>query len=280
MKKFFKKKGLIIIAAALIVVVISVVSGTVSKGDADLATDADSVIMKPMRTVTASMIDSLEQLYNYIYRYDQMEAENQELRAQLAQMEREYREYGEISEENDRLRSLLEFSQRNESYKYDTAAIISWSASNWSSSFTINKGSASGLELHDTVIDESGYLVGQITELSASTATVTTILDTSSSIGAQISSTNDSTVAQGDFELMKEGNLKISFLEEGQKLITGDSIITSGKGGIFPQGLEIGKIAGAEHSATGLENYAVIEPSADLERITNVFIITSFEMTE
>ena len=50
--------------------------------------------------------------------------------------------------------------------------MVSWNASNWSSSFTISKGSDNGLEVGDSVITEYGVLVGTISELGSNWATV------------------------------------------------------------------------------------------------------------
>ena len=189
MKKIFTKKGLYIALVAVMIALISAVSLFSAGRGTDPASNTINTIMTPLKRVVASIAEELEHVYAYMYHYDQIVAENEELKARIAELETEGRDAAEIHAENERLRKLLEFSERHADYEYVPASLISWSASSWSSSFTISKGSSAGVKLGDSVIDENGYLVGRITEVSAVSATVTTILDTTSSVGAAVSST-------------------------------------------------------------------------------------------
>ena len=280
MKNSLVKKILLALAAAVLVAGFSLVTLTFSSGNTDSGSHVINTLIKPVRSVVSSMVDSLEQVYNYMYKYDLLEAENEDLKKQVADLEESYREYTEVSEENERLRELLGLSERHADYKFETATIISWSDSNWSSTFTISKGSDSGLEVGDTVITETGYLVGQITQLSSASATVTTILDTRSSIGAFLYTDNGTAIAQGDYVLMKDNLLKLTYLPSDSDVVSGQTAVTSGKGGLFPRGLVIGTVTKVVPSSSGLEDYAVLEPAADFDNLSAIYIITDFEIEE
>jgi rod shape-determining protein MreC len=280
LKEFFKKKGLITLIIAIVVALIAFITVSLSANNSSFLSDIGNTISKPVKSFMSSVVNSLEQIYGYIYEYDKLEAENESLKAQIAELEQEHREYADIYEENDRLRALLELSERHSDFTYETATIISWTSSSWESTCTINKGSSSGLELGDCIITENGFLVGQITALDSTTSTVTTILDTSSSIGALLSSTSEAAIAQGDFSLMTEKLLKLSYLPDGTNIVSGDTIVSSGKGGTFPQGLVIGHITGRVTSESGLDDYAIIEPAVDFDNVSHVYVITDFDVSE
>ena len=262
---------------AILIAIIAFVSISLSSGNSDFMSGFFNTITKPVKSVMSSMVGSLEELYGYIYEFDNLKAENEQLKEEIAALEQEY---ADIYEENDRLRNLLELSERHADFTYETATIISWTSSSWESTCTINKGSDAGLALGDCIIPENGFLVGQITELDKTTATVTTILDASSSVGALLSSTSEAAIAQGDFSLMAEKQLKLSYLPDGSKIGSGDTIVSSGKGGTFPQGLVIGHIVGNVISDSGLEDYAIIEPSVDFDSVSHIFVITEFDVNE
>ena len=280
MKRLVNRKGLTVLGVvALVIVLITAVTMSVSNGREGFFGRTVAAVTKPARSFFSQIADNLERLYGYMYKYDQLAEENARLRLEIAQMEETRREYQDILDENERLRDLLNLSDRHSDYNYATAKIIAWGGSSFSSSFTINKGSDDGLKLNQCVITETGYLVGAITELTATTATVTTIIDTDSGVGALVYDTGDTGVAMGDFNLMQQGLLKLTYLEDAE-LLEGYTVVTSGKSGLYPPDLVIGKIIAVVSSASGLDDYAILEPTADLSGLTNVYVVTEFTVSE
>ena len=276
MNRQLNKKRLIILAAAVLVAIIAMLTLTLGRSRSDAVTGGVNTLMKPLKSLMSSMVDELEDIYGYLYRYDQLQAENDALKKRIAELEQEYRSYTEVNDENSRLRGLLGLSERNADYKYASATVISWTSSSWGSSFTMDRGTSAGVEVGDPVITENGDLIGRITAAGATTSTVTTLLDTGSRIGAEDSQTNELAVARGDFSALKNGKLILSFLPENYTVKAGDTIVTSGSGGTYPQGLVIGTVDEVVASASGLEDYAVISPSADLPNLEFLYVITSY----
>lgn len=276
MKDFLKRNGIVVIAAAALVAIIAVVSITVGASGTDAASGTVNVVMRPVRGLMSSVVSHLEGVYGYIYRYDMLEAENAELKTRVAQLEREYREYSEIAEENERLRKLLDFTDSNEGYKTEPATVLSWSSSSWHSTFTIGKGTASGLSNGDCVINEAGAVIGRITSISPSSAVVTTLTDTTSSVSAVVWDTDDTAVLNGDFTLMKDGLVRLSYLPDGCTVAPGNTIMTSGRGGVFPRGLLLGTVESVYSESSGSGDWAIVRPSVELENLAYVYIITSF----
>ena len=280
MKNFFRKHGLLVIAAALLVVLLSIVSMNTTPGGRDAPSAAFSTAGRPFHKAMASFVGTMENLYSYIYRYDQLEEENQQLKKRVAELEEEYREYSQVAEENEKLRELMGFSQRHKDYVLEQSSILSWSASNFASAFEISKGSGSNISVGDCVITETGSLVGMVSAVTNTTATVTTILDTTVTVGAFVYSDGEDCVAEGEFSQIRKGMLRLSYYEGEGMLASGEAVYTSGVGGICPRGLLIGNIAGYISSTGGLEDYYTIKPDTDFESLNYVYIITDFEVSE
>ena len=83
-----------------------------------------------------------------------------------------------LQRENERLKELLGLQEEHEDYRFNEAYIVSWDSSSWKSTFTIGKGTRSGLETGMVVVTEYGQVVGLITDIGPNWATVTTVLDT------------------------------------------------------------------------------------------------------
>ena len=280
MKELFSKKGLYIVGAAAAVAVIAAVSVALSAGNAGFASLLSEPFFKPIKSAMTSLVDSMEHIYDTMYRFDETQAENRELRARVAQLEQEYREYTEISEENERLRNLLGFAERHEDMSMEPVTVLSWTASNYASSFTVSKGSSAGIALYDPVVDENGFLVGQVTSVTATSSVVTTLIDTTTSLGALLYENGETGVACGDYELFGSRKLKVSYISDMSSAVIGGTVVTSGSGGIYPAGLVIGTVSGISVSSSGLDPYAVVEPSTDLSALSHVYVITDFAVSE
>ena len=276
MKGYFNKRAIVIVLVALLIAIMAAVTVTLSDTASGRLSGAVNTVMMPVKRGMSSMVDSLERLYGYLYKYDRLEAENEELKERIAVLEEETREYDAIDEENRQLRTLLDFGERNETFEFEEVTVLTCSASNYNSSFTINKGAGAGLELNDCIVTSSGYLIGRVTELNKTTATVTTIIDPGTNMGAEIYEINELAVAEGDFRLMQQGKLRLGYLEEGSQIVSGYTVVTSGRSGLYPRGLVIGTVDSVAVDSAGLEGYAVITPKAELERLTKVYAITDF----
>ena len=148
------------------------------------------------------------------------------------------------------------------------------------STFTISKGSNSGIELGAPVITEYGAVVGQITELGDTWATVSTIIDVDMSLGAFVGVSGNSGMVVGEFSLMRDKQAKLTFLADGAQIFVGDDVLTSGSGGAFPAGLVIGTLTAVQTEAGGQIEYGIVEPQCDLDSLVQVFIIKDFEVVE
>ena len=102
-------------------------------------------VLAPFRAVANGLTNQVEKYYSYMFRYEALEAENEVLKSKIAQMEDVARQADSVSRENQRLRDLLELKSTHEDYELVDAYIIGWNSTDWSNTFTINRGTTSGL---------------------------------------------------------------------------------------------------------------------------------------
>lgn len=271
MKKFFKKSG-ITVGVVLSLVLIALLIASVFGGGLHSFRD----LLSPLDKLVNAGMDKLEHIYSYMYKFDRLEAENAELKAKIAEMEEQVRLSAESNAEVERLRTLLDLADEHEDYSFKEASLVSWTSSNWASSFTINKGTRAGINVGDCVITAEGFLIGRITEAGGSSAVVQTILDSASGVGAIVDRTGVTAVAEGSYSLMGENKLSLSFIDDFSGVVAGDTVMTSGKGGIYPSGLLIGTVDSVNLDSTGLSSSGIISPAADISALTEIFIITDY----
>ena len=275
MKDYLRKYGsrIVIIAAAAVFLILL---GAAVRSDMSFVQRATDAAAAPMQRVLGSTVKWFNRMYGYLYQYDSLMAENESLRTQLAEAQQSARDGVAASEENARLRLAQELREKHSDYVLESAKVVLWSDSSWSSSFTISKGSSSGVELGDPVITETGALVGQVTELYENSAIVSTVIDVDMSVGAYVGSSGSAGMVVGEYALMKNKNAKLTFLSDGAQIFEGDEVLTSGSGGAFPAGLIIGTLSNVQTEAGGQIEYGIVVPEVEMDSLVQVFIIKDF----
>ena len=280
MKDYLRKNGIRVGIIVVAVVLLIGITAAARGGQISFVQNITGIMEAPLKRVLSSAVNWVDGIYGYIFEYDSRRAENESQRAQLAEAQESARDGIEASEENTRLRRLLELREQHTDYVLESSKVVLWSSSNWSSSFTISKGSNSGIELGAPVITEYGAVVGQITELGDTWATVSTIIDVDMSVGAFVGVSGNSGMVVGEFGLMRDKQAKLTFLADGAQIFVGDDVLTSGSGGAFPAGLVIGTLTAVQTEAGGQVEYGIVEPQCDLDSLVQVFIIKDFEVVE
>ena len=259
---------MIAVVACLVLAVFTGASGR----DSIISRTLGNVLLPAERGITHAAVGVADR-YNRIFNYDELEAENEELRKQVTELTRQLEAAQSAVTENLELREMLGITERITEFTYQAAEVVGRTLDEWSSVLTIDAGSAEGLEKNDSVVTARG-MVGYISELSEHSAQVTTVIDSNMSAGALVNRTGELGVAEGNYQLMGDGRLKVSYLSKDADVVVGDTVQTSGTGGIFPKGLAIGTVESVQTESDGMSNYAVLKPMVDITSLTNVYIIT------
>ena len=279
MKQFFRQNGILLLIIALLLSILIWV-GSAAMGKADPFSNAVNTVTAPIRTGISVALDWAERVYTYVFHYEELHTQLDELNIRVAELEEEVRAGQEASRENERLRQLLDLTEKRRDLTLESTRITAHSTDNWRSDFTISKGTASGIDVGNCVITATGALVGVVSEVGLNWATVSTILDPGTEMGGLISRTYSAGILEGDFALMDEGKLKLSYLPYNAQLVSGDEVVTSGKGDVYPPGLVVGQVEGVFNDVSGQSRYAVILPKADFDSLIHVFVIKAFDVVE
>ncbi|MCI8423604.1 MAG: rod shape-determining protein MreC [Lawsonibacter sp.] len=280
MKDFLRQNGILLLVAALLLSILIGVGAAFLGGGADPLSDVFNTVTAPIRGGIAAGLNWVEGVYGYVAHYDELHAELDELRSKVADLENQVREGQEASRENALLRDLLDLQAKRRDFTFESAKVNAWSTSNWESTLTIGKGSSSGVAKGNCVVTEGGVLVGVVSEVGLNWSTVSTIINTDIDMGGIVTRTYAAGILEGDLTLMKEGKLKMSYLPDGAQLVSGDEVLTSGRGDVYPSGLVVGQVEGVFHDPSGQSRYAVIVPKAPLGSLVEVFVIKDFDIVE
>lgn len=284
MKDFLKQNGIWILTLALLLALIAAVLSFTFGGIANPFTNLAGIVSTPFRNGIHAVVEWTEGVYSDVFERQAMESELEELRQENARLRAQAREGEAASRENERLRDLLNFQQKHTELHTEPATVTARGSSNWSSTLTLSKGTSSGVKGGDCVIDQYGNLVGVICEAGLNWSTLMTVVDVDLEMGALIARTDGAAIVEGDFSLMSEGKLKLSYLPEGTQLLAGDTILTSGliSGGraTYPSGVVVGYVQEVRSDPGGTSDYAVLTPAADLSALEQVFVIKEFDVVE
>ncbi len=272
MGNFFKSKFFIILLIVTAVILILMAVSTLVTDKATVAEDAIGVVTTPVQRIFRSIGDSTANFFSCFKSNSQYREENAALQEKIAALEEETRECYKLRNENERLRSLLSLKESHTEYEMVGARVVAKDAGNWYNAFKIDKGTNDGLKKNDIVLADKG-LVGYIYEVGTTWSSVISVIDSKSAIGCAIERTGDTAVVEGSIVHMNEGVCKLSYLSREAQVTEGDFIETSGLGGIYPEGLLIGKIKSLSVDSQGLYYEAIVEPAVDFSRVAEVLVI-------
>ena len=277
MRRLFKNK-IFMVAAILVVVFIgaSALFAVFGPEGSSLHRVAATVVA-PFQNLFSAGWTKFSHFSAAMTKYDELEAENEELRARIREMEALIRDAESYRAENEQLKELLHMEEANPEMELVSANVIAWNDEQWSSVFTLNKGSADGIEVGDAVMVDAG-LAGVVTAVSRGSCEVSTVVDTSVSLHMSVYQSDLEVIGGGEFELMKKDLLRLSNIPLGVSVKTGDTVMTEEHGNV-PGGILVGTVSSIETEPHGMASFAVVSPSVRLDSLGQVFVVTDFTRT-
>lgn len=206
---------------------------------------------------------------------DELLAENEDLKAQIDRLTTQNNNLIQDQTELTRLKTLYKLDEEYSDYPKVAAQIISKDPGNWYDNFMINRGSRDGIRVDNNVIGGKG-LVGIVTEVGPTWATVRSIIDDSSNVSAMAVSTSDNCVVEGDLELIDQGKLRFRQLyDQEDKVTVGERIVTSNISEKFVEGIFIGYVSEVQQDSNNLTKNGTIVTPVDFQHLKEVFVITA-----
>ncbi len=257
---------IVLLAISLVLFTLSCREG--GSGPISAARSGFQVITTPVRYLGAVVTAPVRGLHN-IYRNLTADQETlEELEARNAELERRLVELEEADLTASRLQDLLDL-KGTYNLQSTGARIISQSVDTWAATITIDKGTLAGLALGMPVMDSAG-VIGQIMEIGPTSSVVRLISDEGSSISAMVQQTR----AQGMLTGSADGTLHLTLIRTDQQVNVGDTVVTSGLGGVFPKGLPIGRIVSVDKIEGAIYYDITVEPFSSALTFEEVLVIT------
>ncbi len=233
------------------------------------------ILVSPVRNGFTWCKNQAVDFFAAFTRYDALMEENAELKQKVNDLQKKVDDLNYDKVQNDRYKHLLSITEYQYSFEYVSADVVTVSTEGWNSSFGINAGTGAGITKGDVVVCEDG-LIGKVTEVGWNWATVSTFIDPQISVGAMILSTGDVGVTEGTLELKAKGQCLVRYLNKDSSVNRGDSVYTSGLGGVYPKGLLLGTVSELTYEDNGLSLSAVLSPAVSFSDLREVLVITNF----
>lgn len=274
MPQFFLNKRLIILLVSIIVLV-ALIGFSLRERDKltwpeqfvkDTTGWVQSLVSKPAGYI-AGFFENLQDLQNT---YE----ENKELKSRVEKMASLEAEVQALQKDNNELREILGEKKSLRDYQTQPATVIGRNPDRWHEMIIIDKGNLKGIKKNMAVITANG-LIGKVKSVSqfSSTVQLLSAMDPKNRISAVIQGKKSDVYGfvQGFDD--KEKLLLVKSIPSGAKVEKGQTVTTSGLGGVFPEGLLIGKVVDVKTDQYGLNQTALVKPGADFYDIQNVIII-------
>lgn len=258
------KGGIIGIVITVIILIILVVFSNTNSEKFSIVENFANAIVMPIENGLTYLKNKINNNNSFFENVDKLKSENEALKQKNSELEQQMREFEIMKNENEQLKQELNLAEKYGEYTTVPGMIISRDISNYSKTLVINIGSDNGIKEKMTVIADEG-LVGYIVSTTAKTAKIQTIVDSASATSCLASSTRDTMICKGTIE--NKSILSASNIATDARIIQGDSVETSGLGGIYLKGIHVGKIKKVNEGSNKTDSYATIEAAVDFEKL-------------
>ena len=274
MKHFLNSKVRVVLALALALLVAFALLSSLT--DFALPQKIVKGALAPIRSGFQSLTRQAEQYYNYMFRYEALEAENVKLKARIAELEEDARSVDSLERENKRLKDLQGLTQARQDFQLMDSYVIGSSSVDWTSTLTIDRGAVDGVEVGMCAVTANGEVVGLITEVGSNYSIVKTVLDSSLEISGTIASSGYNGIVTGAYITGQEGMLRMDYLPSSSIIRNRDQVITSGST-VYPRDLILGYVVDAGYEETGVAKFALLEPAVELGSLEQIFVLMAFD---
>lgn len=201
---------------------------------------------------------------------EDLQAENEALRARLLILERRALKYAALASENNELRQLMNSSEVLDD-RVIVGEVVAVSPDPFSHEIVINKGSRDGVEVGQAILDANG-LMGQVEQTSSFTSRVLLVSDSSHAVPVEVVRNGLRAVLLGNGDT---NTLELVHVPDTADIREGDLLVSSGLGGRFPKGYPVAEVDNISKEQG--EPFVKIEatPLADLNKSRLILVVFS-----
>lgn len=237
-------------------------------------------VSSPAQSFVKNAGDTLSDFWAAITDGIAIREENEALKEEIADLRYQLTQNEEAALRYEELKDALHIKDTFSNYEIYGASILSRESDEWFSTIRLNAGSVDGIEIAEgssyPVLDVEMNLVGRVIETSDTESRVLPLLHEGFSVAGKVNTVNGATfMVLGDAELKRQGLCLVTDIDPDVKLEPGMEIVTSGDGGLFPEGIPIGVIESVDDS-NPLQITATLRPYSQIGKLEDVFIMIPY----
>jgi len=224
---------------------------------------------RPLLQTVFQISNSVGGVYADYKQKDALIEENNRLKIELINLQKDKSLCLTEKEENEFLRGQLNFVNENKFVPL-AARVIGKSADYAQNSFLLNVGEKNGVGAGQPVVAENGLLIGKIIKVNKYSSLVLLLNDDMSKIAAKIQTqSRTGGVLEGEYGL----GIRMKYIPKTDTIAPGDLIVTSGLEKLIPAGILIGEVERVENEPEALFQQASIKSLLDFNKIYLVNVI-------
>jgi len=227
----------------------------------------------PLQNASSKATGATSGFFQQMWNFRSIAKENEQLKERLAQVETELHTASQAAAENERLRGLLLLNEKTD-IKSVPARVIARDPSVWFNTITINRGSSSGIQVNMPVVTAGG-IVGRVITVSPWASQVMLITDEKAGAGAVVGQLGQSGAlgsVRGRADL-GAGLIEMRYVSGLEKVEVNDYVMTTGQDGIYPAGLNVGRVVDVKNGTATQAHQILIQPGAQLDHLEEVAVL-------
>jgi rod shape-determining protein MreC len=227
----------------------------------------------PLQNASSKASGATSNFFQQIWNFRSSAQENEELKQRLSELETQLNTARQAEAENQRLQALLDLKQQNEITSVP-ARVIARDPSVWFNTITINRGSTSGISVNMPVVTGGG-IVGRVITVSPFASQVMLITDEKAGAGAVVGQLGQSGAlgsVRGRADL-GVGVIEMRYVSGLEKVELNDTVMTTGQDGIYPPGLNVGRVVDVKNGTATQAHQILIQPGAQLDHLEEVAVL-------
>lgn len=265
-----KKTGIAGIIITIVILIVIVIISNIKIDNVAFIESSAGIFVMPIQNGLTYLKNWMSGNNTFFTNINNLQEENEKLKKKNSELEKSLRELEIVKSENSTLKEYVNLKDKYTEYETIPAYVINKDISNYNDTIVINVGKDDGIEVNMPVIADQG-LVGHVISVTSKTAKVQTIVDTASTISCTLTTSRDNVIARGTLE--EKSTLKATYIPTSATVLEGNTIETSGLGGIYPKGIHIGTIKKVITGKNITDRYAMIETAVDFAKIDTVLVI-------